>query len=245
MLEFAKSYFKDRIAKDQMFDFLYSTQFRYALLTKEQNKNDLVFDYDKIDKNIKDLHISLAAKYEHLRVQAKGLAMERLANALVDLYPNSLSIKEALGLIDNGSLSEHIFDINSALNGGINFHTKAQKVLKYEVGKTRVIAGYKGFIKYLARDKNHILGFVTPENKNANFCELDYELLLLLDGKNTKSEIVKKLIEKCQKQSITINEKKDGKIISYKTIAEQQAYLNKAVDIFAKGLEDYFMFEEF
>ena len=118
-------------------------------------------------------------------------------------------------------------------------------MLKYEVGKTRVIAGYTSFIKYLARDKNHILGFVTPENKNANFCELDYELLLLLDGKNTKSEIVKKLVEKCQKQSIIINEKKDGKIISYKTIAEQQAYFNKAVDIFAKGLEDYFMFEEF
>ena len=131
--------------------------------------------------------------------------MERLANALVDIYPNSLSIKEALGLIDNGSLSEHIF---SGLNCGINFHTKAQKVLKYEVGKTRVIASYKSFIKYLARDKNHILGFVTPQNKSANFCELDYEFLLLLDGKNTKSEIVKKLVEKCQKQSITINEKK-------------------------------------
>lgn len=245
MLEFAKSYFKDRIAKDQMFDFLYSTQFRYALLTKEQNKNDLVFNYDKIDKNIKDLHISLNAKYEHLRVQAKGLAMERLANALVDIYPNSLSIKEALGLIDNGSLSEHIFDINSALNGGVNFYTKAQKVLKYEVGKTRVIASYKSFIKYLARDKNHILGFVTPQNKSANFGEIDYEFLLLLDGKNTKSEIAKKLVEKCQKQGITLKEEKDGKIISYKTVAEQQAYFNKAVDIFAKGLEDYFMFEEF
>ena len=174
-----------------------------------------------------------------------GLAMERLANALVDAYPNSLSIKEALGLIDKGSLSEHIFDINSALNGGVNFHTKAQKVLKYEVGKTRVIASYKSFIKYLARDKNHILGFVTPLNKSTNFCELDYEFLLLLDGKNTKSDIVKKLVEKCQKQGITLKEEKDGKIISYKTVAEQQAYFNKAVDIFAKGLEDYFMFEEF
>ena len=174
-----------------------------------------------------------------------GLAMERLANALVDVYPNSLSIKEALGLIDKGSLSEHIFDINSALNGGVNFHTKAQKVLKYEVGKTRVIASYKSFIKYLARDKNHILGFVTPQNKSTNFGELDYEFLLLLDGKNTKSDIVKKLIEKCQKQGITLKEEKDGKIISYKTVAEQQAYFNKAVDIFAKGLEDYFMFEEF
>ncbi|MDY4830551.1 MAG: class I SAM-dependent methyltransferase [Campylobacter sp.] len=245
VLEFAKSYFKDRIAKDQMFDFLYSTQFRFALLTKEQNKNDLVFNYDEIDKNIKDLHISLATKYEHLRVLTKGLAMERLANALVDAYPNSLSIKEVSGLIDKGSLSEHIFDINSALNGGVNFHTKAQKVLKYEVGKTRVIASYKSFIKYLARDKNHILGFVTPQNKSANFCELDYEFLLLLDGKNTKSDIVKKLIEKCQKQGITLKEEKDGKIISYKTVAEQQAYFNKAVDIFAKGLEDYFMFEEF
>ena len=76
-----------------MFDCLYSTQFRFALLTKEQNKNDLVFNYDEIDKNIKDLHISLATKYEHLRVLTKGLAMERLANALVDAYPNSLSIK--------------------------------------------------------------------------------------------------------------------------------------------------------
>ena len=197
----------------------------------------LHYDYSEIAN---DTVLEFAKNYFKI-----GLAMERLANALVDVYPNSLSIKEALGLIDKGSLSEHIFDINSALNGGVNFHTKAQKVLKYEVGKTRVIASYKSFIKYLARDKNHILGFVTPQNKSANFGELDYELLLLLDGKNAKSEIVKKLVEKCQKQGITINENKDGKIISYKTVAEQQAYFNKAVDIFAKGLEDYFMFEEF
>ena len=197
----------------------------------------LHYDYSEIAN---DTVLEFAKNYFKI-----GLAMERLANALVDAYPNSLSIKEALGLIDKGSLSEHIFDINSALNGGVNFHTKAQKVLKYEVGKTRVIASYKSFIKYLARDKNHILGFVTPLNKSTNFCELDYEFLLLLDGKNTKSDIVKKLIEKCQKQGITLNENKDGKIISYKTIAEQQAYFNKAVDIFAKGLEDYFMFEEF
>ena len=160
----------------------------------------LHYDYSEIAN---DTVLEFAKNYFKI-----GLAMERLANALVDAYPNSLSIKEALGLIDKGSLSEHIFDINSALNGGVNFHTKAQKVLKYEVGKTRVIASYKGFIKYLARDKNHILGFVTPQNKSANFCELDYEFLLLLDGKNTKSDIVKKLIEKCQKQGITINEKK-------------------------------------
>ena len=197
----------------------------------------LHYDYSEIAN---DTVLEFAKNYFKI-----GLAMERLANALVDVYPNSLSIKEALGLIDKGSLSEHIFDINSALNGGVNFHTKAQKVLKYEVGKTRVIASYKSFIKYLARDKNHILGFVTPQNKSANFGEIDYELLLLLDGKNAKSEIVKKLVEKCQKQGITINENKDGKIISYKTVAEQQAYFNKAVDIFAKGLEDYFMFEEF
>lgn len=197
----------------------------------------LHYDYSEIAN---DTVLEFAKNYFKI-----GLAMERLANALVDIYPNSLSIKEALGLIDKGSLSEHIFDINSALNGGVNFHTKAQKALKYEVGKTRVIASYKSFIKYLARDKNHILGFVTPLNKSANFGELDYELLLLLDGKNTKSDIVKKLIEKCQKQSITLKEEKDGKIISYKTVAEQQAYFNKAVDIFAKGLEDYFMFEEF
>ena len=197
----------------------------------------LHYDYSEIAN---DTVLEFAKNYFKI-----GLAMERLANALVDAYPNSLSIKEALGLIDKGSLSEHIFDINSALNGGVNFHTKAQKVLKYEVGKTRVIASYKSFIKYLARDKNHILGFVTPLNKSTNFCELDYELLLLLDGKNTKSDIVKKLVEKCQKQGITLKEEKDGKIISYKTVAEQQAYFNKAVDIFAKGLEDYFMFEEF
>lgn len=245
VLEFAQNYFKDRIAKDQMFDFLYSTQFRYALLTKEQNKNDLVFDYKQIDENIKDLHISLNTKYEHLRVLAKGLAMERLANALVDAYPASISIKDALGLIDSGSLSEHIFDINSALNGGVNFHTKAQKVLKYEVGKTRVLASYKSFIKYLANDKEHILGFVTPVNKSANFGELDFEFLSLLDGKNSKSQIVKKLVEKCQKNGIVLNEEKEGKITSYKTVAEQQAYFNKAVDIFTKSLEDYFMFEEF
>ena len=197
----------------------------------------LHYDYSEIAN---DTVLEFAKNYFKI-----GLAMERLANALVDAYPNSLSIKEALGLIDKGSLSEHIFDINSALNGGVNFHTKAQKVLKYEVGKTRVIASYKSFIKYLARDKNHILGFVTPLNKSANFGEIDYELLLLLDGKNTKSDIVKKLVEKCQKQGITLKEEKDGKIISYKTVAEQQAYFNKAVDIFAKGLEDYFMFEEF
>ena len=197
----------------------------------------LHYDYSEIAN---DTVLEFAKNYFKI-----GLAMERLANALVDAYPNSLSIKEALGLIDKGSLSEHIFDINSALNGGVNFHTKAQKVLKYEVGKTRVIASYKSFIKYLARDKNHILGFVTPLNKSTNFCELDYEFLLLLDGKNTKSDIVKKLVEKCQKQGITLKEEKDGKIISYKTVAEQQAYFNKAVDIFAKGLEDYFMFEEF
>ena len=197
----------------------------------------LHYDYSEIAN---DTVLEFAKNYFKI-----GLAMERLANALVDAYPNSLSIKEASGLIDKGSLSEHIFDINSALNGGVNFHTKAQKVLKYEVGKTRVIASYKSFIKYLARDKNHILGFVTPLNKSANFGELDYEFLLLLDGKNTKSEIVKKLVEKCQKQGITLKEEKDGKIISYKTVAEQQAYFNKAVDIFAKGLEDYFMFEEF
>ena len=197
----------------------------------------LHYDYSEIAN---DTVLEFAKNYFKI-----GLAMERLANALVDIYPNSLSIKEALGLIDKGSLSEHIFDINSALNGGVNFHTKAQKVLKYEVGKTRVIASYKSFIKYRVRDKNHILGFVTPQNKSANFCELDYEFLLLLDGKNTKSDIVKKLVEKCQKQGITLKEEKDGKIISYKTVAEQQAYFNKAVDIFAKGLEDYFMFEEF
>ena len=68
---------------------------------------------------------------------------------------------------------------------------------------------------------------------------------MLLDCKNTKNDILKKLIEKCQKQGITLKEEKYGKIVSYKTVAEQQAYFNKAVDIFAKGLEDYFMFEEF
>lgn len=235
--EFATTYFKDRIAKDQMFDFLYATQFRHALLTKKQNENELVFDHKKIDENLDELFIGLNEKYADLKAKAKGLAMEGLANALVDAYPCFISAKEAKKLIKTGSLAEHVFDINSALNNGVRFSTQNFAFVPYKQGKSRISARYENFINYLKSAKNNILGFGTPLNTDAGSNEYDLATIALLNGKKSKMDIANFIVDLVYKNNnVTKRADKDRQ----KDIKDTLDQLDKLI----ASLENNFMFEE-
>lgn len=232
--EFATTYFKDRIAKDQMFDFIYATQFRHALLTKKQNENELVFDYKQIDKNLDELYIRLNAKYEDLKERTKGLAMEDLAVALVDAYPGFISGKEAKKLIKSGTLAEHIFDINSALNNEVSFSCKSFDLVPYSQGKTRLNQSYKTYINYLKNDANKMLSMADPLNSTLVLGEYDFGALALLDGKKTKVQIAKELLDMLYKDSKIANKQKE------QDLKKVLAQIEKLIS----DLELHFMLEE-
>ncbi len=242
--EFANTYFDERIAKDQMFDFLYSTQFRHSMLTKKANEKDLVFDFEKIDENLGDLFVGLNEKSEVLKERTKGLAMEKLANALVDNFPNTISTKELKKLVSSGSLSEHLFDINSALNNGLYFSLKELKALPYIKGKTAIKRAYKDYLNFLFEEKSEIFGISNPVNKTINLNSFDSFILSSFDGKKSKDDVIKSLLEYCQKNKMVLNIIKDGKKISLKNSKEQENYLKETLEKIINELENNFMFEE-
>lgn len=244
LIDFANTYFSDRISKDQMFDFLYSTQFRHSLLTKNSNENSLVFDYAKIDDNLDDLYIGLCYEFAHLKEQTKGLPMEALANALVDAYPGTISAKEAKKLVTQGSLAEHIFDINSSLNGGVYFSTQKLQKIPYKVGKSRLRQNYKNYIKFLQSDKDEMFALASPLNRSIGATKNDLEVLAMLDGKNSQNDIVMGFLELCRKTGNVPNVTKDGKTISITNAAEQQIYFKEVIEKIIKTLENDLMFEK-
>lgn len=234
--EFANTYFKDRIAKDQMFDFLYSTQFRHALLTKKENESSLIFDYTQIDKNLDDIYIGLNDKFKELKERTKGLPMDDLACALVDAYPAFIKGSNAKKLIKTGNLAEHIFDINSALNGGVSFSCENFKLVAYEQGQSRIKSSYANYINYLKNEKSNMLGIGSTLNTELGLMGYDFFILCLLDEKKSKMQIANIIID-------LLYENNNIKDIHNAQREENIQKILKQIDALILNLEKNFMFE--
>lgn len=242
--EFTDTYFNERIAKDQMFDFLYSTPFRHSMLTKKANEKDFVFDFKKIDANLDDLFVGLISKFEFLKERAKGLPLEALVNTLVDNYPNTISAKELKKMVPAGTLSEHLFDINSALNDGLYFSMKKFQKFTYKKNKTKILGSYSKYLEFLKEDKSGIFSLSSPLNKTLGLANFDFFVLCLFDGKKDKDKILEATIDYCLKNKVNLNVMKDGKKVELKTKDEIKKGAKEAFEKIISEIEDNFMFEE-
>ena len=242
--EFVNTYFNERITKDQMFDFLYSTMFRHSMLTKKANEKDLVFAFDKINANLDDIFVGFDNQFNALKERAKGLPMEALANALVDNYPNTMSAKELKALVAPGALAEHLFDINAATNGSMYFSMKKFQKIPYEKNKTKILASYSKYLEFLNTNKDDIFALSNPLNKTLNLANFDFFILSLFDGKRDKDEILDVAIEYCLKNNTSLNIMKDGKKVELKGKDEIKQGANESFEKIIYELENNFMLEE-
>ncbi len=242
--EYAKLAWKNRIEKDQMFDFLNSTQFRHSLLTLKKNESKICLDHAKMQERIMDFHLCLSDKSEYLKERAKGLELEHLVRALYDAYPASISVREAIKLVPQNTLIGHIYDI-SAVTSSIFISYERLFDIKYEVNKSRLRQDFMPLVRYLANDKTQALCLGGYLNQSLRLNSTDYEIFTMLDGKNSKADIIKYLLKKCRMGNFAPSVQIDGKQMLLGKPSEQEAHFSSVVDNLIKGLELAYMFEKF
>lgn len=241
--EYARLAWQNRIEKDQMFDFINSTQFRHSLLTLKENEAKICLNHAKMQERIMDFHLSFTNKSEYLKQRSKGLELENLVNALYDAYPASISVHEAIKLVPKNTLIGHIHDI-AAVSSSIRLSREQLFGIKYEANKSRLRKNFMPLVKYLANDDSGVLCLPTFLNAALRQSKLDYEIFTMLDGKNTKADIIKFLLKKCRTQNFTPSMQKDGKQVILSKASEQEAYFSKVLDELLRGLEETYMFEK-
>lgn len=240
--EYAKLAYPDRISKDQMFDFLNSTKFRSSLITKKQNEQKLVFDDDSILKNISDFHLVLTSQTPQLADRAKGLSLEPFAKTLVESYPGSISVKDALNLVAPSELIRHIYDIIAVTNSLIVSH-KSICDIYYKPGISKLKEEYIAYIGYFINTNSEALSCATLMNFILGLNNIEMEILLMFDGKNSLKDITKFLSSKFKKLKLVPTIEKDGITKTLKESKEQEQYFKDAVEALAKYARTNYLLE--
>lgn len=240
--EYARLAWSERIQKDQMFDFLNATQFRHSLLTLKSNESKISTEHKDMQENIMDFHLSLMNKNEYLKERSKGLELEHLVRALYEAYPASISVRDALKLVPDGTLIGHIHDI-AAASSALRLSNEPLYDIKYEVGKSRLRSDFAPLMRYLANYDQDTLCCPGYLNTSLRQSKSDYEVLVMLDGKRSKADIVKYLLEKCRKSNFAPSIQKDGKQVILAKPSEQETYFSSMLDELIEILRLNYMFE--
>lgn len=242
--QYAKLAYKDRLSKDQMFDFLNSTKFRVALLTKDENNSKLKFENEEILDNISDMHLAFNTDMTELKAKVKDLDIEPLVDALLKAYRSSISVKEAISLVPNGNLMPHIYDLLAATNS-IVISYEPLNALCYKKGQIRLKEFYRDYIKYFINNNNHLLSCAAPLNETFAPSKFELETMLDFDGKNSLEDIIKNLKSKFAKQKLIPTIKKDGEQKILKSKSEQEKYFKDNIEEIARQLSKFYFFERF
>ncbi|OCS00514.1 SAM-dependent methyltransferase [Campylobacter fetus subsp. testudinum] len=242
--EFAKLSYPDRIAKEQMFDFLYSTRFRSSLITKKSNEPNLVFDDKSKEQNIKDMHIMLGSPCTEFLERVKGSYLEPLMKVLADAYPASVSAAKCIELAKKDDFMAEFYDIKAVTNS-IFCTSKELKNISYRVGKSRLKQIYIPYLTHFMNSKKQGVGIATPLNGSMELEKIEIGAILMFDGKNSLKDIQSALKVKFKKEKIypTIIQNGTQKILT--SSKEQDEYFKDRVRKIAEQLSLVYMFEEF
>ena len=98
-------------------------------------------------------------------------------------------------------------------------------------------------MRYLANYDQDTLCMPGYLNTSLRQSKSDYEVLVMLEGKRSKADIVKYLLEKCRKSNFAPSIQKDGKQVILAKPSEQEAYFSSMLDELIEILRLNYMFE--
>ncbi|RAZ51089.1 class I SAM-dependent methyltransferase [Campylobacter hyointestinalis] len=243
LVEFAMLNYPKHHQKEQIFDFLNNSRFRNSIITHASNKIEL--NEEKMLENIKDFHMIFTQQDINLKERAKGTIDEPLVNALYEVYPASLSVKELGEIVPKNDLLRAFFDLSNYAQIFIRLRTTKFEAVHYKENKARIKQNYIPYIKYFLDTQSEHLGVSSIFNMPIYFDKNTLETSLKFDGKNSIDNIVKFIYEKFQKAKILPTIEKDGKIVE--VIKDKQAqimHFRKLIKDFSKNLTNGHFFEK-
>lgn len=238
--EYANAVFKSRVQKEQMYDFLNATAFRYSLLTPKDNENKLKLEYKNLE--FSGLFMGLKGKSTSLKERTKDCASHALICALLDAYPSTIACDTASELCA-GRLGECVLELISRFDVAIQFSSVPFAAIKYEVGKTRIRADYQSFLRFLASEENKNFVLCTPKNGVYALHKNDCAAVFMMDGKHAKADIVAHFVDLCQRSNAAPSRMIEGKKVLIESKKDQEAYFDEVISALISDLEAQCMFE--
>ncbi|AWX13458.1 hypothetical protein CEP49_02285 [Mergibacter septicus] len=189
---------EDRIAREQINDFLFNRTFRASILTpkanaiKAKDSLNLVFAKTNLDK----LEFSGQFTFEDNKIKdITGRAQypesfTTITKELTENYPNTITTQY---LIDKyPELKDMIHDqlLKLIAYASVNFTIHKLEKIKYEVGKSRLKNGYIQYFNYFANEEAPNLMPANMLNDTLKLTPNHARFAVMFDGNNSVDEII-------------------------------------------------------
>lgn len=235
---------KNRVKIQQFIDFITNRTFRRTLFIKDDFAKNMSSEANLKFETIDELFLSGKFSYDFAKQSYKNLennmfmprGMGELLESLNEIYPSNLKIGDFMSDFKKVHNKEEI----SAMYKNIGYSIFANlieanlckmKFLAPNLEKPKIKDSHIKLLEILKKDENTI-SFFTPKYDNIGLNkEIDYEILPKFNGKNSKNDLVKELInfEKNGKFHFVIEEK----IVKNEKKIEQMAekYINDKINM--------------
>ncbi len=205
---YARLHYPTNYARDQLFDFLYSTRFRFAVLAKKSDLPPMSCDEKELFENIKGKHIAFASWCPWLLDLAKNQPIEEFIKRLIKAYPASISVDDLLSSgISQNDIATWIIDLYTTEEPLHITPSPLQNII-YEPGKTRLKPQYNSYLQYFLDHPDSIISIANPYNFVIDLeNRIQIEAVLCFDGKNSIKDIAKFILNRCEQTGFKL---KDG-----------------------------------
>lgn len=215
----------DFVAKEQYYDFIYNTQFRTSIITHLDNINNFnsLLEEKFEVKNLIKYHIrgkfnfakdGKITSFNNQNLNLKGLN-EELLRHINDIYPNTISIKEISEKF-NESLQDLPLLILDKLVEIFDEKVEIELTEKPKLGEK-----YRKYLEIMLNLEKEIIGFSSPLGYELSLSEIEKRILLEFDGKNSKDEIVNKILNLHHNDEIVIKNFEKDVIVEDEEVIKQ------------------------
>lgn len=210
--------YKSRIDKEQVRDFLLNRSFRKSLVVHSDILDENIQTDIGIDEISRmNLVVNLKKDGDNFMLKDTILNSEfnDIYNKIYTTYPSSVSLSD---------LSEYpnaVFAFLSLMaNQNVLLSSKNHKLIRYEIGKSRLKPRVARYISYFANTDEPAILMANELNEKVLLDRLGARLAVYFDGKNSIDEIYKKF-----KSELDTKDKTKDFVMEVKTILENNYFL--------------------
>lgn len=197
----------DYISKEQYYDFILNRQFRTSLITHSKNKNKLRITRDFELSNLRKLNLRSRVSFDINEGKYRmgdyffPERFNKLLKKIDAAYPNTI---KTIDLEKNEKDIKEVYKIVLELifSKAVDFYTIE---LKNASNSLKLNKYYRKYIEYHLNTDEPLVAFSSFDGGITRASKLELEILLEFNGKNTKEDIVKEIIEKHKKGHINVN----------------------------------------
>lgn len=203
-----RSEYKDRLEKEQLYDFMLNRSFRRSILMHTKSLCD--FKLKISTDNLSNLNYVTKFEEKEDRFYHKDQMLRDeykwLYSVFNSSYPNSVSINDLTQMKllcdENAIKSAQIGILEIMANTQPLFAPYHLNAFKYEPKKTRLKKRLNGYFKYFATCKNPVISIANELNATVNLDSFEASIALEFDGDLTIEQIADKISDKFEYNSM-------------------------------------------